>query len=101
MSENRSDRPLREDIRQLGGLLGSTLHDQDGERIYDTVEEIRGLAKDARAGDADSARALEQRLGALPDEHIVPVVRAFFAVSQPRQHCRAAPSRAPQSGMGS
>jgi len=98
MSENRSDRPLREDIRQLGGLLGSTLHDQDGERIYDTVEEIRGLAKDARAGDADSARALEQRLGALPDEHIVPVVRAFSQflnlANIAEQHHRVRRSRA-------
>ena len=77
MSENRSDAPLREDIRQLGGLLGSTIHEQSGDRVYETVEEIRGLAKSARAGDEAAARALEKRLAELPDELIVPVVRAF------------------------
>jgi len=77
MSENRSDAPLREDIRQLGGLLGSTIHEQSGAHVYETVEEIRGLAKSARAGDEAAARALEKRLGELPDELIVPVVRAF------------------------
>ncbi len=77
MSENRSDLPLREDIRQLGGLLGSTIHEQAGETVYETIEEVRSLAKEARAGSGDAGRALEKRLGELPDEMIVPVVRAF------------------------
>jgi phosphoenolpyruvate carboxylase len=77
MSDNRSDAPLREDIRQLGGLLGSTIHEQSGAHVYETVEDIRSLAKSARAGDEAAARALEKRLGELPDELIVPVVRAF------------------------
>jgi len=77
MSDDRSDAPLREDIRQLGGLLGSTIHEQSGAHVYETVEDIRSLAKSARAGDEAAARALEKRLGELPDELIVPVVRAF------------------------
>ncbi len=98
MSENRSDAPLREDIRQLGGLLGSTIHDQSGDAVYQTVEEIRGLAKDARAGDQASARALEKRLGDLPDDMIVPVVRAFSQflnlANIAEQHHRVRRSRA-------
>ena len=98
MTENRSDAPLREDIRQLGGLLGSTIHEQSGEHVYHTVEEIRGLAKEARAGDAASARALEERLGELPDELIVPVVRAFSQflnlANIAEQHHRVRRSRA-------
>ena len=98
MSENRSDAPLREDIRQLGGLLGSTIHEQSGEHVYQTVEEIRGLAKEARAGDAEAARALEERLGELPDELIVPVVRAFSQflnlANIAEQHHRVRRSRA-------
>ncbi len=77
MSDNRSDAPLREDIRQLGGLLGSTIHEQSGVTVYETIEEVRGLAKEARAGDGNAGRELEKRLGELPDEMIVPVVRAF------------------------
>jgi len=77
MSDDRSDAPLREDIRQLGGLLGSTIHEQSGAHVYETVEDIRSLAKSARAGDEAAARALEKRLGELPDELILPVVRAF------------------------
>ena len=98
MSENRSDAPLREDIRQLGGLLGSTIHEQSGAHVYDTVEEIRGLAKQARTGDSDAARALEARLGELPDEMIVPVVRAFSQflnlANIAEQHHRVRRSRA-------
>jgi phosphoenolpyruvate carboxylase len=98
MTENRSDAPLREDIRQLGGLLGSTIHDQSGERIYATVEEVRGLAKEARAGDPEAAKALERRLGELPDELIVPVVRAFSQflnlANIAEQHHRVRRSRA-------
>ena len=77
MSDSRNDAPLREDIRQLGGLLGSTIHEQAGENVYETIEEVRGLAKEARAGNGEAGRALEKRLGDLPDEMIVPVVRAF------------------------
>lgn len=98
MSENRSDAPLREDIRQLGGLLGSTIHEQAGETVYETIEEVRGLAKDARAGDGAAAEALEKRLGELPDEMIVPVVRAFSQflnlANIAEQHHRVRRSRA-------
>ncbi len=98
MNENRSDARLREDIRQLGGLLGSTIHDQAGASVYETIEEIRGLAKDARAGDNAAAKALESRLGALPDDLIVPVVRAFsqfFSLANiAEQHHRVRRSRA-------
>lgn len=106
MSENRNDAPLREDIRQLGGLLGSTIHDQNGAAVYDIVEEIRGLAKDARGGDTAAGQALEERLAALPDEWIVPVVRAFSQflnlANIAEQHHRVRRSRAwlrdPESG---
>ncbi|PWG63116.1 phosphoenolpyruvate carboxylase [Sediminicurvatus halobius] len=98
MSDHRTDAPLREDIRQLGGLLGSTLHEQDGEAVYRVVEDIRTLAKDARAGVDGAAEALEHRLGELPDEMIMPVVRAFSQflnlANIAEQHHRVRRSRA-------
>ena len=35
------DLPLRDDIRLLGRLLGDTVREQEGERIFDVIERIR------------------------------------------------------------
>jgi phosphoenolpyruvate carboxylase len=35
------DRPLRDDIRLLGRILGDTVREQEGEAVFDTVERIR------------------------------------------------------------
>jgi len=98
MQEKRSDAPLREDIRQLGGLLGSTLYEQGGERLYNAVEDIRRLSKDARSGVDGASEALEQRLSQLPDDLIMPVVRAFSQflnlANIAEQHHRVRRSRA-------
>ena len=40
--------PLRRDVRSLGLLLGKTLKEQVGERLYDTVELLRGLTGEHR-----------------------------------------------------
>ena len=98
MKEKRTDAPLREDIRQLGGLLGNTLYEQGGERLYNAVEDIRRLSKDARAGVDGASEALEQRLAQLPDDLIMPVVRAFSQflnlANIAEQHHRVRRSRA-------
>jgi phosphoenolpyruvate carboxylase len=98
MTEKRTDAPLREDIRQLGGQLGSTLLEQGGEELYQRVEEIRRLSKDARAGVEGAADALERMLVELPDEQIMPVVRAFShflnLANIAEQHHRVRRSRA-------
>lgn len=98
MKEKRSDASLREDIRQLGGMLGSTLQEQAGAEVYEVVEDIRRLAKDARAGVEGAGEDLEQRLAALDDERIMPVVRAFSnflnLANIAEQHHRVRRSRA-------
>jgi phosphoenolpyruvate carboxylase len=40
--------PLRRDVRSLGLLLGKTIKEQVGERLYDTVELLRGLTGEHR-----------------------------------------------------
>jgi phosphoenolpyruvate carboxylase len=35
------DRPLRDNIRLLGRILGDTVREQGGEAVFDTVERIR------------------------------------------------------------
>ena len=50
---------LSKSIRLLGGLLGQTIIDQEGQTVFEMEEEIRGLSKAWRAGDEDA----RQRLG--------------------------------------
>ena len=50
MTTGKHDVPLKDDIRQLGRLLGETLREQGGDELFWTVESIRQLAKEARAG---------------------------------------------------
>jgi phosphoenolpyruvate carboxylase len=68
---------LRDDVRLLGNLLGQTLIALEGQGLFDTVEEVRALAKSARAGDEQAVERLSSRLSVLPVEAAVPVARAF------------------------
>ena len=73
-----SQKPLRDDVRLLGGLLGEALVRQEGEELYQRVERVRALAKRARREESDAAfRALADELAAMPLEAAVPVARAF------------------------
>ena len=70
-------KPLREDVRLLGELLGDTLRAREGEALLGRVEEVRALAKRAHAGDAAAFEELADRLSDLPIESAVPIARAF------------------------
>lgn len=69
--------PLREDVRLLGELLGETLRAQEGDALFDRVERVRALAKDARSGDESAFRRLARDLSELPVDAALPVARAF------------------------
>ena len=72
------DRPLRDDIRLLGRLLGDTVREQEGEDVFQTVEEIRQLAlRFHRNDDADARQAMATLLHDLPRERTSQIVRAF------------------------
>jgi phosphoenolpyruvate carboxylase len=86
MAESRSkgrtaeqaDRPLREDIRLLGRLLGDTIRDQAGGEMFDLVERIRRTAvRYRREHDAGSRKRLETVIGGLDGGQATNVVRAF------------------------
>jgi phosphoenolpyruvate carboxylase len=77
-------KPLRDDVRLLGELLGETLRHQEGQALFDQVERVRALAKRARGrsvatavGGADGFEELAAELRALPVDSAVPVARAF------------------------
>ncbi len=46
-----ANRPLRDDVRQLGEILGETIRQIDGEEIYATIERFRQLCKQIHLDD--------------------------------------------------
>jgi phosphoenolpyruvate carboxylase len=70
-------KPLRDDVRQLGELLGDTLRTLEGQALYETVERVRALAKSARGGAHEDFETLAGELSRLPVERALPVARAF------------------------
>jgi len=69
--------PLRDDVSMLGGMLGDTVRASEGHAVFEIVERVRRLAKQARSGGAHEVDSLEQELRELPLETAVPVARAF------------------------
>ncbi|WP_079201025.1 phosphoenolpyruvate carboxylase [Pseudomonas sp. CC6-YY-74] len=71
------DARLREDVHQLGELLGNTISAQRGTVFLDKIERIRKGAKAARRGSAAGAEQLSAGLEQLADDELLPVARAF------------------------
>lgn len=71
-------RPLRDDVRFLGELLGEVLREQGGDQLFDAVERVRDLAKRLRSHyEDDVERALMQKVQSLDLETATQVARAF------------------------
>ncbi len=95
------DVPLREDIRELGRLLGDTVRAQEGQVIFDLIEKIRQTSISFhRDDDAKARRELEEILQTLSPEQAVQVIRAFsyFShlanIAEDQHHIRRARSHA-------
>jgi phosphoenolpyruvate carboxylase len=69
--------PLRDDVRELGEMLGDTLRARGGPALLDLVEEVRALSKQGRAGQPGTFEKLAALLRTLPVSTAVPVARAF------------------------
>jgi len=75
--------PLREDVRLLGGLLGTTVREQAGEAVFDLVERIRRTSLRFRREQEREARLeLETFLGELDDASSLAAVHAFTLFAQ-------------------
>ncbi len=73
-----NERPLVEDIRLLGRLLGDVIRDQDGDTAFELIEQIRKLSVAFRRhADTDADHALKKLLSALSGDQTVSVIRAF------------------------
>jgi len=70
-------KPLREDVRFLGELLGETLRKDGGGQLFHTVERVRALAKSARGGNDEDFAMLADELSRMSVDAALPVARAF------------------------
>ena len=78
MTSTDNERPLVEDIRLLGRLLGDVIREQEGLEIYELIEKIRLLSVSFRRDADDQAGgALKQLLKDLSGDHAVSVIRGF------------------------
>ncbi|WP_135821060.1 phosphoenolpyruvate carboxylase [Halostella litorea] len=71
------NREVRQDVRELGALLGDVLADQASQSAFETVETLRTSAIDYRAGEIDSRMPLQNELDGLTPELESVVARAF------------------------
>ena len=91
-----NDAALRQDIRELGQLLGDVLREQWGDDFYDLVESVRQGSRSLRATESseDTAAVLE-RLDHASTWEIVRLVRAFtiyfHIANTAEQHYRVLP----------
>jgi phosphoenolpyruvate carboxylase len=73
-----NERPLVEDIRLLGRILGDVIREQESVQAYELIEQIRTLSVAFRRdADHEADRALKKLLKSLSGDQTVSVIRAF------------------------
>lgn len=76
------DLPLRQDVSELGAIVGAVLREQCGELLYDAVESARKAAIKRRQGDASAEAELIDAVGALDPKRAEELVRGFATYFQ-------------------
>ncbi len=73
-----NERPLVEDIRLLGRILGDVIREQEGVEAFELIEQIRQLSVAFRRDqDHEADKTLKKLLKGLSGERAVSVIRAF------------------------
>ena len=73
-----NERPLVEDIRLLGRILGDVIREQEGGAAFELVEQIRKLSVAFRRdADHEADKSLKKLLKGLSGDQTVSVIRAF------------------------
>ena len=76
--DSDKDLPLRDDIRLLGRILGDTVREQEGEEVYELVEQIRKASiRFHRDNEVAARRELEATLDSLSADQTLSIVRAY------------------------
>ncbi|MBM4221356.1 MAG: phosphoenolpyruvate carboxylase, partial [Gammaproteobacteria bacterium] len=76
------DAGLRQDVHDLGMIVGQLLEEQGGRALLDRVEQARRAAIDAREGDPEAGQRLAALLAALPAGDAETFIRAFSTYFQ-------------------
>ncbi|MDP2367700.1 phosphoenolpyruvate carboxylase [Rhodoferax sp.] len=109
-SAKNNERPLVEDIRLLGRLLGDVIREQEGMPAFELIEQIRKLSVAFRRdADHEADKTLKKLLKGLSGDQTVSVIRAFTYFShlanlaEDRHHIRrrAVHERAGETQEGS
>jgi phosphoenolpyruvate carboxylase len=89
------NKPLIEDIRLLGRILGDVIREQEGREAFELIERVRQLSVAYRLHkDASAGRVLDRLLKNLSADQTVSVIRAFsyFShlanIAEDRHHVR-------------
>ncbi|WP_425261123.1 phosphoenolpyruvate carboxylase [Rubrivivax sp. RP6-9] len=89
------NKPLVEDIRLLGRILGDVIREQEGRDAFELIERVRQLSVAYRLkADASAGRVLDRLLKNLSADQTVSVIRAFsyFShlanIAEDRHHVR-------------
>ena len=85
-----SSSPLRRDVRFLTTLLGDVIREQEGEKIFTRIEEIRILAKKIRENPDSSEHFIEKlmqsmRALSLEETHHCQGLHDLFSAGQYRR----------------
>ncbi len=73
-----NERPLLDDIRLLGRILGDEIREQEGLEAFELIEKVRTLSVAFRRdADHEADKALKKLLKGLTDNQTVSVIRAF------------------------
>ncbi|WP_280235253.1 phosphoenolpyruvate carboxylase [Nocardia cyriacigeorgica] len=75
-TEQDATRPLREDIRFLGGVLGDTIRDHEGPEVFDLIERVRIEAFRVRREEVGRS-AVADMLDEVDIDVALPLIRAF------------------------
>jgi phosphoenolpyruvate carboxylase len=75
---------LARDVRMLGNALGDVLREQGGAALFERVERVRALAKEARGrpGADDAEAELDRMLAGMDFDTALPVLKAFTTYFQ-------------------
>lgn len=77
MSSIDPHKPLRQNIRMLGDILGTVISSLEGKPTLDKVAEIRKLSQDARTGDAGAKNQLIEVIRNLDNKNLMLIAKAF------------------------
>jgi len=77
-SDRDKERPLREDTRLLGRILGDTVREQQGKRVFDIIERIRQTSIRFRRDEDEAARReLGEIMDGLSRAEASQIIRSF------------------------